>query len=121
MKSVLSFLLMMLLTSCYFTTPAPHYHVYKSENDGMEIGVLCTPNTKVYHFSYIKSAKIEAYSKTFKEQSFSSFQLDDFFDKEEFMKSIKINDRKFHKLFKIDTLKIRINNSNQIINLLPIK
>jgi len=109
------------MTSCFLMPlGAPHYHSYESENKDLKVNVFCTPRSKTYHFSYNEKSKIEGCSDVFTEKQCVYFEIDDFFDDKKFQKTIRINDRKFHKLFEVDTLKIKIDNSEEIINLFPV-
>lgn len=99
---------------------APHYHTYKSTESDFKVEVFCTPRHKTYHFFYEKSVEVNTCSKVFIDEKCIMFEVDDFFDEEKFQKTIKINDRKFHKLFEVDTLIIKITKSEKIIRLLPI-
>jgi hypothetical protein len=99
---------------------APHYHMYKSSENDFKVEVFCTPRHKTYHFFYDEGVEIKGCSKTFIEETCLAFEIDDFFDDEKFQRTIEINDRKFHKLFEVDTLKIKISGSKKTFSLLPI-
>ncbi|MFP4845845.1 hypothetical protein [Winogradskyella sp. PE311] len=99
---------------------APHYHKYESVEDNFTVEVFCTPKHKTYHFFYDKNINIKECSKVFVSDRCSAFSLESFFDEQRYQKSININDRKFHKLFPIDTLTIYFSKSDKVISLLPV-
>lgn len=90
---------------------APHYHKYQTKSKDVIVEVFCTPREKVYHFFYAESINPKLCSKVFMEDSCYRFELDSFFEKKKFLKSIRMGDDKFHKLFVIDTLRFSVGDS----------
>jgi hypothetical protein len=100
---------------------SPHNHSYKSIESDFTVNVFCTPKHKTYHFDYDKVSDIRGCSKLFLKDSCISFQNDIFFEQEKFLHTIRMNDRKFHDVFEIDTLILSISETNTFIKLLPHK
>lgn len=122
MKRFCFLLFLFLMTSCFLMPlGAPHYHQYNSYNKNFVINVFCTPRHKTYYFSFNENSKVKGCSKIFIENSCLNFEIDSFFEEEKFQKTIRIGDKKFHKLFEEDTLKISIDDSLKVIELLPVK
>jgi hypothetical protein len=124
MKFCLAYISLLLLSSCFLMPlGAPHYHKYEAivDEEIAVVNVFCTPKTKVFHFLYKENANIDVCSKVFIENKCETFNYDYFFDEEKYLKTIRINDHKFHKLFEEDTLKIKIDNVEKELQFLPVE
>ncbi|MCT4630014.1 hypothetical protein [Winogradskyella sp.] len=118
MKRILYFI-PFIVTSCFLMPPgAPHYHKYQSTSNDVAVQVFCTPRSKVYHFYFNEYSKPTLCSKVFLEDNCFEIEQDSFFEQRKFLKSIRIGDAKFHRLFKEDTLKLISNNKS--IELFPV-
>lgn len=111
----LSFLLLFLVSSCFLMPlGAPHGHTYKSidKDVSISIGVFCTPHNKRFMFNTAKSkSNIEICSKTIKETCSKMTVFGTENDNIFMEKSVRISDRKYHKLFKNDTLVLTVNDT----------
>lgn len=100
---------------------APHYHKYKSSEADFVVEVFCTPRYKTYHLFYDESERIKGCSRVFAADTCVNFEIGTFFESKKFLKTIRMNDRKFHKLFEEDTLIINITESKRSISFLPVE
>ncbi|MDO1500928.1 hypothetical protein Q2T40_12375 [Winogradskyella maritima] len=116
MKRIIVAFLLLTLSSCFLMPPgAPHRHQYQSVNSKVmsDIEVFCTPKHKYYHLPYTE-AHFELMSGFFDEQH-RAMERDTFFDNQVLATDLRINDAKFHRTFKSDTLKLRDKDSGEIV------
>ncbi|SHH45424.1 hypothetical protein [Winogradskyella jejuensis] len=120
---VFTIILCLFMWSCPLMTPAPHGHVYRplGNYEINNVQVFCTPKVKVFHVFYPEDNEVEVCSKVFVTDSCSALQTGEFFDELKYMKNVRMNDRKFHRLFFSDTLQIAINNSFEKLLFIPVE
>ncbi|WP_298553789.1 hypothetical protein [uncultured Algibacter sp.] len=105
-----------LFTSCFLMPlGAPHKHCYQSDTNSefKYINVFCTPHSKRYIYSDEKDLDIKVYSKNVFESEDVSMVYGNHFNQEFYIKDVRINDRKFHRLFKQDTLVLTIKSTKE--------
>ena len=99
---------------------APHGHFYRLlKNDSkisVKIGVECFPYEKIIVVNNVKNDSIKFRSKIFGNKWILMDHPDSI--NKYYHKRIRINDRKFHKLFNNDTLELHIFNKGNDIKLL---
>ena len=87
--------------------PAPHGHKYKAmDGSNKYIQVFCTPRNKTFILNCEEGLKLKICSKTILGDTCGMMKYKEFFDKMVYQKENIISDRKYHALFKTDTLKL---------------
>lgn len=116
-----SILLLLLLTSCFLTTGAPHRHLYVSEGKSKDtIEVFCTPRNKTFLLESNQSEN-QICSKYFTKNDCAEMVYGNFFDKKMHKTSVRMSDRKFHSRFNGDTLKLITKASKEVQYFIPIE
>ncbi len=113
MKKIIVLAVLILLHNC-----APHGHVYKlinNDNDtvpNVGVSIVCQINNKTFLVQTKEVDSIILCSKTFGEKKCVDVKKGDSLIKYPHYKFI-INDKRFHKLFNLDTLELKIKDKSE--------
>ncbi|MFY0629400.1 MAG: hypothetical protein JXR05_03405 [Flavobacteriaceae bacterium] len=109
MRKFLVFLLIPLVTSCFLMPlGAPHRYEYIALNEGevKSVFIFCTPRIKTLHFSAKEEQEIVVESKVFSTNDEKKLAYEDFFSHKEYQLSVRMSDRKYHKVHESDTIRL---------------
>lgn len=115
MRKLVVFLMIPLLASCFLMPlGAPHRYEYVAVNNGeiKSVFVFCTPRIKTLHFSAKEGQEIDVKSKIFSTSEEKKLEYKDFFVQNEYQLSIRISDRKYHKIHEQDTIRLFSKSAN---------
>lgn len=102
--------------------PAPKSHSYQSYVNGefKYITLFCTPNRERFLYSDKENLEITLCSKILQKQDCSIMNYGDHFNHDLYYWDARVNSRRFHKSFAMDTLTMTVKGSNEKILFFPV-
>ena len=116
---ILIILVFICLTGC-LVPPSPHHHKYISKDLPKEfIEVFCTPKSKLFVYHKSIGLGVEMCSKIF-DDNCESMEYGTYFETKAYLNDVQLQDGRFHKIFKMDTILLKIDSSNKVKLFIPV-